>query len=104
MGNAMNPTASNAAPAKVAGRFGSVAGVAWLLAALCIVFSLEAPGFLSGANLVNVLLQATILLLLALPMTLIILTEGLDLSMGAALSLSTVVLAGVQIGTGSLML
>jgi ribose transport system permease protein len=62
------------------------------------------PDFLSGANLRNVLLQATILMLLALPMTFIILTEGLDLSMGASLSLCTVVLAVVQIGTGSVLL
>lgn len=71
---------------------------------LCVVFSVVAPDFLSTANLRNVLLQATILLLLALPMTLIILTEGLDLSMGASLSLCTVVLAVVQISTGSILL
>jgi len=85
-------------------RFDSVSGAAWLLVGLCAVFSVLAPSFLSGANLVNVLLQATILLLLALPMTLIILTEGLDLSMGAVLSLCTVVLAVVQIDSGSIVL
>ena len=82
----------------------SISGAAWLLALLCLVFSLVTPDFLSGANLRNVLLQGTILLLLALPMTLIILTEGLDLSMGALLSLCTVVLAVVQIATGSILL
>lgn len=79
-------------------------GVSWLLLGLCLVFSLTAPGFLSTANLQNVLLQSAILLLLTLPMTLIILTEGLDLSMGAVLSLCTVVLAVVQIGSGSIVL
>ncbi|MBC7434740.1 MAG: ABC transporter permease [Bdellovibrionales bacterium] len=88
----------------VAGRLGRVPGAAWLLAVLCVVYSIAAPGFLSGANLRNVLLQATVLLLLALPMTLIILTEGLDLSMGASLSLCTVVLAVVQIASGSIVL
>ena len=83
---------------------GVAPGAAWLLALLCVVFSLVTPDFLSSANLRNVLLQGTILLLLALPMTLIILTEGLDLSMGAALSLCTVVLAAVQIATGSILL
>lgn len=78
-----------------------VSGAMWLLLLLCLVFSVVAPDFWSGANLRNVLLQATVLLLLALPMTLIILTEGLDLSMGASLSLCTVVLAVVQLGTGS---
>jgi ribose transport system permease protein len=76
-------------------------GVAWLLIALVLLFAVSAPGFFSGANLQNVMLQATVLLILALPMTLVILTEGLDLSMGAVLSLCTVVLAVVQISTGS---
>lgn len=79
-------------------------GVALLLALLVVVFSVSSPDFLSFANLQNVLLQATILLLLALPMTLIILCEGLDLSMGAVLSLCSVVMAVVQISTGSILL
>jgi ribose/xylose/arabinose/galactoside ABC-type transport system permease subunit len=41
-----------------------------------------------GSNLINIGNQSSILLLLALPMTLIIMTEGLDLSMGAVLGLS----------------
>jgi ribose transport system permease protein len=88
----------------LARHIGGLSGAALLLVFLCLAFAVSAPGFLSAANLHNVLLQATVLLLLALPMTLIILTEGLDLSMGAALSLCTVVLAVVQISTGSLWL
>lgn len=83
---------------------GGLPGVAWLLIALLLLFAATAPGFFSGANLQNVMLQATVLLILALPMTLVILTEGLDLSMGAVLSLCTVVLAVVQISTGSIAL
>ena len=89
---------------RLSGHFGLISGAAWLLVGLCLLFSLVAPDFLSVANLRNVLLQATVLLLLALPMTLIILTEGLDLSMGASLSLCTVVLAVVQISSGSVLL
>lgn len=85
-------------------RLTQLPGVAWLLLVLVAVFAFTAPGFFSGANLQNVLLQATLLLILALPMTLVILTEGLDLSMGALLSLCTVVLAVVQIATGSVAL
>lgn len=81
-----------------------VSGAAWLLVILCVLFSVVTDAFLSVANLRNVLLQATVLMLLALPMTLIILTEGLDLSMGASLSLCSVVLAVVQISTGSTLL
>lgn len=104
MNDMMNSTLADVAWTRATARLGTVPGAAWLLALLCGVFSLAAPEFLSGANLRNVLLQGTILLLLALPMTLIILTEGLDLSMGASLSLCTVVLAVVQIATGSILL
>jgi len=45
-----------------------------------------------------------ILLMIAMPMTLIILTEGIDLSMGAALTLMTIIYAGVIVATGSLAL
>jgi len=79
-------------------------GAAWLLLLLCAAFAFAEPAFASGLNLRSVLMQAVVLLMLALPMTLIVLTEGLDLSMGAALSLCTVVLAATQIATDSLML
>lgn len=93
----------SALPTRVRG-LAQLPGVAWLLLVLVAVFGVTAQGFFSGANLRNVLLQATLLLVLALPMTLVILTEGLDLSMGAVLSLCTVVLAVVQISTGSVAL
>ena len=72
-------------------------GVAYLLAALLAVFSAFGSGFASVPNLFNVGVQSSILLLLALPMTLIIMSEGLDLSMGAVLGLSGVVLAMVLV-------
>lgn len=50
-------------------------------------------GFASGRNIGNLGLQASILLMLAMPMTLIIMSEGLDLSAGAVLSLCGVALA-----------
>jgi ribose transport system permease protein len=70
-----------------------IPGVVYLLAALFVLFSVIAPGFASLPNLLNIGTQSSILLLLALPMTLIIMTEGLDLSMGAVLGLAGVVLA-----------
>ena len=66
-----------------------VPGVAIVLGALCITFGLMSPGFLTPANIANILNQSSILLLLALPMTVIIMTEGLDLSMGAVLTLAS---------------
>src|SRR5215470_4299804 len=70
-----------------------VPGAAYLLAILVVVFAIFGSGFATAANLLNIGEQGSVLLLLALPMTLIIMTEGLDLSMGAVLSLAGVVLA-----------
>jgi ribose transport system permease protein len=60
---------------------------------LVVIFAISGSGFATVANVLNIGVQSSVLLLLALPMTLIIMTEGLDLSMGAVLSLSGVVLA-----------
>jgi ribose transport system permease protein len=81
-----------------------VPGVAIMLALLVVVFGVAASGFLSAANIENVLVQSTLLLMLALPMTLIIMTEGLDLSMGAVLTLTSLAVAIVSVATGSMLL
>src|SRR5881394_2570170 len=76
-------------------------GAAYLLAILLVVFAMFGSGFATTANILNIGVQSSILLLLALPMTLIIMTEGLDLSMGAVLGLTGVVLAmGLVRGNG----
>jgi ribose transport system permease protein len=82
-------------------RAAAIPGVAYILAVLCAGFAIFAPGFLSAANLMNIGVQSSILLLLALPMTLIIMSEGLDLSIGAVLGLAGVVLALVLVRGGS---
>lgn len=79
-------------------------GVAVMLAALCLGFGLADPTFLRPVNLSNILSQSCVLLLIALPMTLVIMTEGLDLSIGAVLTLAAVVLSLVAVSTGSLPL
>ena len=81
-----------------------IPGVAIVLVLLIALFSTIAPGFLSVANLSNVLVQSTILTMLALPMTLIIMTEGLDLSMGAVLTLTSLCVAIVSLATHSMLL
>ena len=81
---------------------GRVPGVALVLVVLFAIFASVNPGFASVANLSNILVQSAILLLLALPMTFIIMTEGLDLSIGAVLTLGSVVLALVAVATGGL--
>jgi len=81
-----------------------IPGVAVTLGLLVVLFGSVAPGFLSPANITNVLVQSTVLTMLALPMTLIIMTEGLDLSMGAVLTLASLVVAIVSLATGSMLL
>ena len=87
-----------------AGSLRRIPGVAVMLALLVGIFGTIAPGFMSLANISNVLLQSTILTMLALPMTLIIMTEGLDLSMGAVVTLTSLVVAIVSLATGSMLL
>ncbi len=79
-------------------------GVAIVLAVLVVALAIAAPGFLSPPNIANVLVQSTLLLLLSLPMTLVIMTEGLDLSMGAVVTLTSIVVALVSLWTGSMPL
>lgn len=78
-----------------------VPGVAFVLIVLCAVFGLTSSGFATPSNIANIMVQSTILLLLALPMTLIIMTEGLDLSIGAVLTFASIVLAVTVVATGS---
>jgi len=78
-----------------------VPGVAIVLVILSIVFSIMSPTFATVPNFQNILTQSALLLLLALPMTLIIMTEGLDLSIGAVLTLASIILAATVVATGS---
>ena len=60
---------------------------------LAVAAMFGVPGFASSGNITNIGLQVSILLMIAMPMTLVILSEGLDLSVGALLSLCAVVFA-----------
>ena len=68
-------------------------GVGYLLVAELVGFSIFDASFASIPNVLNIGIQSATLVLLALPMTLIIMSEGLDLSMGAVLGLAGIVLA-----------
>jgi ribose transport system permease protein len=94
----------NTATVRVPSPLLRIPGVAAVLVLLLVLFSLASPNFLSGGNLANILTQSTILLLVALPMTLIIMTEGLDLSVGAVLTFASIILASVTLASGSVTL
>jgi len=88
-------------PAK-AGRYVHIPGAGYLLVILLLVFAIFGEGFATLPNILNIGVQGSVLLLLALPMTLIIMSEGLALSMGAVLSLAGVVLATMLMNGQSL--
>ena len=64
--------------------------------ALCIVLSVLSDRFLTVSNFVNILRQSTINGIIAIGMTYVILTAGIDLSVGAVLALATVVAADLM--------
>ncbi|WP_059104766.1 ABC transporter permease subunit [Shouchella shacheensis] len=63
------------------------------LIAIVVIISILNPSFLSLPNLLNVLRQVSINALIAFGMTFVILTGGIDLSVGAILALSGAVTA-----------
>ncbi|MCX6628977.1 MAG: hypothetical protein NTW28_15275, partial [Candidatus Solibacter sp.] len=59
-----------------------------LLAAVLLTFGAVSPRFLAPANLVQILVQASSLGIVAVGMTLVLLTGGVDLSAGSLMYLS----------------
>jgi putative xylitol transport system permease protein len=98
----LEPQIKGNAPAGVAqkytlsDRLGSQAqryGILIALVVLCIVLSIVSDNFLSSRNIINVLRQTSINGILAIGMTFVILTRGIDLSVGSVVALAGVVSA-----------
>jgi ribose transport system permease protein len=70
------------------------------LLVLCIALFIATPLFLTVNNLLNILDQVTILGILALGMTFVIVTAGIDLSVGAVLALAMMVLGWTSHNAG----
>ncbi len=68
------------------------------LIVVCIVMVFASDSFLSIGNVTNILRQVSINALIAVGMTLVILTGGIDLSVGAVMALSGTVAAGLMSG------
>ncbi len=75
-------------------------GVFLFLILLIIFFALQNPRFLSIRNLFNILTDVSIYGVMAIGMTLVILTAGVDLSVGSILALCAMCGAAVIKGTG----
>ncbi|MDI5968996.1 ABC transporter permease [Streptomyces sp. SL13] len=71
-----------------------------VLVLACVVFDLFNSRFLGMANLSIMLQQVAVVGLLALGQTVIILTAGIDLSVGAAMILAQMVMAGLAVTNG----
>ncbi|MBZ0229057.1 MAG: ABC transporter permease [Bauldia sp.] len=78
---------------------GAVASIAVFLAAVAIVFSLVTDTFLSEPNLLNIVRQIAPLMIVAVAMTFVITTGGIDLSVGSVLALVNA-LAAIALGAG----
>jgi ribose/xylose/arabinose/galactoside ABC-type transport system permease subunit len=70
------------------------------LLALGVVTSLLAPRFLSAVNLTNLLVQSSIMAVVAMGMTFVIIGGGFDLSVGSIVALSGSVAASSMLATG----
>lgn len=81
----------------LSGRLSSAAQFLIVVAVVveCLVFALLSPSFLTVNNFVNVALQIAIYGILAVGMTMVIITGGIDLSIGSIVALSGVVAAGL---------
>jgi ribose transport system permease protein len=72
-------------------RHGSATWIFIILVGLLIGFSIVSSEFLSGINFRNISVDASVLLVLAVGQTFVIITAGIDLSVGAVLVFSGVV-------------
>lgn len=71
-------------------------GIPLFVIILAFCFALTAPNFLTADNLLNVLRQISINTIIAVGMTFVIITAGIDLSVGSIVALSAVICTGVM--------
>jgi putative xylitol transport system permease protein len=79
-------------------------GLLIIFALVVIFLAAAAPRFLSIDNLINVIRQSSIIGFLALGMTFVMITAGIDLSVGSVVGLTGVVAATLAPGSGDAFL
>ncbi|MGA2107360.1 MAG: ABC transporter permease [Syntrophorhabdales bacterium] len=84
-----------AAITSFAGRFQRL-GLFLFLMVLALFFTVASPYFLTGENIVNILIQSTVPVIASVGMTIVIATAGIDLSVGSILALSGIIMAWVM--------
>ncbi len=68
-----------------------------ILLVIGLVFSLGSDRFLTSSNLMNIALQTSIIAIIAIGMTFVILTAGIDLSVGSVVALCGALAAGLAV-------
>ena len=68
----------------------------WVILVMMTIFTQASSRYLTIENIINIIQQNSILLILALGATLVLLSEGIDLSAGAVLTLSGVTCARIM--------
>ena len=71
-----------------------------VLIALAVLLSVISPAFRDPQNLINILQQVTVNAILALGMTMVIFTGGIDLSVGSVVAFSGIVMGILVIDLG----
>lgn len=74
-----------------------------LLAVVCIVFGVMAPRFFEAQNLGNVLVQSSSTAIVAIGMTFVLLTAGVDLSVGAVMFVAAAIAGKMAIAGAPLI-
>lgn len=67
---------------------------------LCVFFTFTADSFFTADNISNIIRQVSINGILAVGMTFVILTGGIDLSVGSVMALTGTIIAGMMINVG----
>lgn len=75
-------------------------GLLLVVIAFGLLLSILSPVFLTPVNLINLLYQSTILAVFAIGMTFVILTAGIDVSVGAIAAVTSVLSMGVVVSMG----
>lgn len=83
--------------------YGQKYGILFALILICVFLSFASEYFLTPRNIVNVLRQTSINGILAIGMTFVILTRGIDLSVGSVVALAGIVAASLATTSSTAM-
>jgi ribose transport system permease protein len=101
---ATDASAEEGVPTKSRGRrllLGSATDITAILVVILVLFSiLDFEAFFTSANLINVLINASLLIVMAVGATFVLITGGVDLSVGSVLVFSGVIAGKVMIAMG----